>query len=118
MNEITKKIENLRNEISYISFKNFLDDDDYKAIKSKEKEIEALEKELKSYEGVALKLKYSEKVRRYFIDDGFYLSSDPILCCSNEPVWFSSKEEAMGYLEKAQIRNKNEYDLEFIVKEL
>lgn len=97
MNAIISKIEKLRYQQSMINFKDFLSADDYDRIKELDEEINELYSQLKGVKLVALKVTNN----KYCFD--YYLTNDPNLCCSSEPTWFDSKEEAMEYYEKADL---------------
>ena len=106
MNEIVKKIEDLKTSMSMSCFKNY----NYDTSKDEE-EIKALEEQLKGKTFVAVQL----------VDDreGFsypqYLTSDSHLCFGSGPTWFDSKEEALEYYEKADMGNFREHQtLKFI----
>lgn len=108
MNNIVKKIDDLRSEISFINFSEHLTSEDYENIRKKEKEIEELKK-LVSGELFAVMLTH----KRY--NYSFYLTAHSSLCCSDEPTWFDSKEEAEEYLNKAEL-NQDNYDIEIVKK--
>ena len=106
MNEIVKKIDELRNDISVMNFQERLSSEDYKSIHDMEAEIKTLLEKLKGVKLVALKL--THKQCKYTA----YLTCSPNLCFCDNPTWFDSNEEAMAYLSRAQL-NPNDYIIEY-----
>lgn len=110
MNEIVKKIEELGRQISYIEFQDHLSFEDEETISRLKNEIKELQQQLKGTKGIAVYVTYKDTA--HFGNNGWYLSDDPMLCCSNEPVLFDSKEEAQDYLDKAKL-DPEMYNIEF-----
>lgn len=92
MNEIIKRIGELRHQASMINFQSHLSADDYDYIEYLENEIAELYSQLKGVKLVALELK-----------EGWYLTADRNLCYCDEPTWFDSEEEAMEYFRNADL---------------
>ena len=111
MNETVKQIEELKREMSYIEFKEHLSSDDYVRIARLNKQIRSLEEQLKGLTGVVVHVTYKDT--EHFGTDGWYLTNDENLCCSQEPVLFESLEEAKVQVEKADFKKEN-YNIEFV----
>lgn len=106
MNEIVKKINDLKETLSYINFQSHLSKKDYELIESIEKTIDELEKQIKNVKLVCVKIK-----------DNWYLTADSNLCFSTSPTWFDDIEEAKEYLKKADMFEKDKQKAKFIEKE-
>lgn len=109
MNKLIKEIDEIRNRISYIEFKNYLSGEDYQKIREYENQIQELEKQLKGQKGIVVEF--------VFKDDRFskrphYLTANPNLCFCDEPTIFDSIEEAQEYLDKAYL-DKDKFDITF-----
>jgi len=111
MNKTVKQIEELKRQISYIEFQDHLSSMDYEYIRKLNAEINELEKQVKGLTGVAVHVTYKDKA--HHISDGWYLTDDENLCCSDEPTLFESLEEAKSYVEKADFK-REEYNIEFV----
>ena len=86
MNKTVKQIEELKRQISYIEFQDHLSSMDYEYIRKLNAEINELEKQVKGLTGVAVHVTYKDKA--HHISDGWYLTDDENLCCSDEPTLF------------------------------
>lgn len=111
MNKIVKQIEELKTQISYIEFKDHLSSSDYAYLDQLKNEIEELEKQVKGLEGIVVKVSYKDKA--HHISDGWYLTDNVSLCCSDEPTLFESLEEAQVQVEQADFDKEN-YNIEFV----
>jgi hypothetical protein len=111
MNETVKQIEELKRQISYIEFQDYLSSDDYVRIARLNKQIRSLEEQLKGLTGIVVHVTYKDT--KHFGTNGWYLTDNESLCCSDEPVLFESLEEAKAYLEKAHL-NSERYNVEFV----
>lgn len=111
MNQTVKEIENLKRQISYIEFKDYLSYDDEEAISELKRQIKELKRQIKGLKGVAVRVTYKDTA--HFGNSGWYLTDDKTLCSSDEPVLFENKEEAEAQLAEADL-DPEMYDVEFV----
>lgn len=98
MREIEKKLEELKHRISMVEFGSPYDSKLHKELTEQFKE---LNKDRFGW--------YVEITPNFnsISNEPNYLSSDSILCISDDPTYFETKEEAEEYLSKAELNSKN-----------
>lgn len=107
-----KKLQEMRHQYSLINMSNYLSSEDYDRLDSLEESIKALTEELHGFKAVAAKV---VDINSTIVIA--YLTDNPILCYSQTPTWFESKDEATKYFEEADIKDKETLRLEFIERE-
>lgn len=109
MTENMKKIKELREQISYIEFKEHLSKEDYATIRKLKEEIKKINIE---DHGVCIQLVFAGP---QYSKTPFYFTGDETLSCGDEPTWFENEEEAMFLFKKSSLyQNRSEYIIELI----
>lgn len=111
MNATEKRIAELSYELSMINFQEHLSSEDYKRMSDIKEEIKLLENQR---HGWYVEIEYKDATYKISKEAG-YLTSDRILCFSDEPTYFESVEEAEEHIKNADIGNHEEYI--FTIKE-
>lgn len=110
MNATEKRIAELSETLSYINFKSFLSDEDYKRMHEIQEEIKSLENQR---HGWYVEIEYKD-ARNFIKKEAGYLTSDRILCFSDEPTYFETIEEAEEHIKNADMKHE---DYKFTIKE-
>lgn len=107
MNEIEKRICELRHQYSMIQMADSLSSEDYAKLREIDSEIE--------------KLKSQRKGGYYVVLEGSncfpYLTDDSNLCWSDEKTYFSTREEAQKAIRNADIHEEDRRNLKIVKEE-
>lgn len=107
MDARVQRLNEISTEISMISFAEHLSQQDYADMRKLREEFKKVDKSLAGYKGWLCKV-YPD----YAPEKPFYFTGDKTLCCSEEPTYFESKEEAMELYTVSDLGRRENYKFE------
>lgn len=107
MDARVQRLNEISTKISMISFAEHLSQQDYADIRKLRGEFKEVDKSLAGYKGWLCKV-YPD----YAPNKPFYFTGDKTLCCSEEPTYFESEEEARELYAASDLSKRENYKFE------
>lgn len=107
MDARVKRLSEISNKISMISFAEHLSQQDYAEMRKLREEFKEVDKSLAGYKGWLCRV-----YPNYAPESPFYFTGDSTLCCSSEPTYFESEDEVRALYAESDLAAKAGYTME------